>query len=85
LRPASQRWVIVARAELVQAGAAVQVASSELPGIVQPALLLLTDDVTVGFIVVTVNFPPLTASNASFAQPAPPREVFLSGAFPYTT
>ena len=55
MRPASQRWIVVTRAELVQAGAAVQVACGELPGVVQAALLLLTDDGAVGVIDVAID------------------------------
>jgi hypothetical protein len=36
-------------------GAAIEVASGELPGVVQPALLLLTDDVAIGVIDVAID------------------------------
>ena len=55
LCPSSQRWIVAARAELVQAGAAIEVAASELPGVVQAALLLLTDDVAIGVIDVAID------------------------------
>ncbi len=55
LRPPAQRWIVVAHAVLVQARATIQVTAGELPGVVQAALLLLNDDVTIRVIDVTID------------------------------
>lgn len=52
----NQRGIVVAHAELVEAGAAVKGASGELPGVVLAALLLLGEHLAVGIVVVTVDF-----------------------------